>query len=189
MGNFCSIDNNPPNIDPAVMARYAKLAAHAHNNPSSLCLVVHDIAKLFVNDHAASHEGGAPVDAFEIQHVAFKRLWQRAESGAATQEDWRSLSDELCKQDKLTNGRMVYKRIGQHSKPLMLTALNCASKALEFGENSDALESLQHALQPGEQTVVRADGLIKTYYKTEDDFLGMYPPVRDPGAWVHLDPK
>lgn len=189
MGNFYSIDTPPPAVDQALLARFAKLANYSQNKPSSLCVVVHDMAKLFLNGHASSHEGGAPVDVLEIQKTALKNLWQRAETGTATQEDWQKLSDEFSKHDKQANRRLAYQRIGRQSNAFMFTALNCATKALEFGESSDALESLQNALQPGEVTTVRADGFIKTYYKTEEDFLGMERPIRDPGAWVHRDVK
>lgn len=189
MGNLCSVDNKPHPVDPAMLTRYEELARHADTYPGSLCVVVHDLAKLFVADHAVCHVGGAPVDAIKIDNHAIKQHWWRAESGIATQEEWQALSGELHQLDKQANRRQAYQRIGHHGKSPLFTAVHCANKALEFGEHSDALESLQLVLLPGEETTVRSNGFIKTYYKTDEDFLGMYPPVRDPGARVHLDPR
>lgn len=161
---------------------YAKVALTKLRNPQSVCVVAHDLSRLFYEDHAICKLGGAPIEVFELKGHHLQSLWSRAESGKASQEDWIDLSRELLSMDRRLGNRLAYQRSEAHINLPLFSAVNCASKALESGESADALEALHDALKAEEQTTVLNGTILKTYYKTKDDFLGMELSAEVPTA-------
>lgn len=173
MGNRLS-NNNPPPVEPALLQECSQLMLRTIQNPNSLCVVAHDLSRMFLEEHAITHELGAPINAFEITNLGTVYLWEKAQAGYANQDDWIELSNALHALDQQHNNRLVYQRISPQPNSFMQSALTCASKALEYSFDSDAVDALQNTLHPCEQTTLRVEGRLITFYKTENDMLGFH---------------